>query len=285
LVARDIFIISLAFDANFPVGLYSYRPTTSDMASWEDIWTPSTSIDRLRSEDDILRSAIGRFAAPVIRAPVGLDPSNSRLSFQWRTNPDGSLGPDVSLVSGNYYLGTVNMGDPWSLLCARSPDGSTIAYIKRPDIPIYAPESIQWFRLQDPSKVYALFPNGYTASDVAFSPDSQWLAFFGCSSNESNCGVYLLNIQSQQRRKLVNIGVGAYFTWSPDGQYLAMLGSDDLGSLRVFVIQIDTDNIVYTGPVDWKSFTTSPDSPTRIWGVEFPGFMGGLEACVTRPIP
>jgi WD40 repeat protein len=177
------------------------------------------------------------------------------------------------------------MGDPWSLLCTRSPDGGMIAFIKHPDIPIYAPDTIQWFRTQDASKVYDLFPNGYTASDVAFSPDSKYLAFFGCTNYESNCGVFLLNTQTQEQRKLKSIGTAAYFTWSPDGQSLALLGSDDLGSLRVFIIKIDTGEVTYTGPVDWKSFATAPDSPTRNWGVPFPGSMGGLEACVTRPIP
>jgi DNA-directed RNA polymerase specialized sigma24 family protein/WD40 repeat protein len=282
---RDIFITSLALDVNFPGRLYSYRPQISDKASWADVWTPDLYVIHLRTEDDILRSAIGRAPLPVVRAPIGLDPSNSTLTFQWNTLPDGSLSPDVSILSGNYYVGTVNMGDPWSLLCTRSPDGSTIAFIKHPDIPIYAPETIQWFRLRDTANVFELFPNGYTASDVAFSPDSQKLAFFGCSNNESNCGIFLLNLQTQQRQELLKIGTGAYFAWSPDGQNLALLGSDDLGSLRVFVINVNTGEVIYTGPIDWKTFTTALDSPTRTWGVPFPSYLGGLEACVSRPIP
>jgi hypothetical protein len=283
--ARDVFITSLASDVNFPAGLYSFRPTTSDKASWQDIWTPTKSVDRQQTEDDILKLAVGRAVVPVMPAPPGMDWSNASLSFQWHTLQDGSVGSDVNLVTGNYNLGTVNMGDPWSLLCVRSPDGGTIVYIKRPDIPIYAPETIQWFRLQDTARVYNLFPSGYTASDVAFSPDSQQLAFFGCSKVESNCGVYLLYFQNQQNRKLINIATGAYFAWSPDSQYLALLGSDDLGSLRVFVIKTANGEVVYTGPIDWQSFQTGPDSPTRSWDVPFPAYLSGLEACVTRPVP
>ncbi len=284
-VAKDIFMTSLALDDNFPVGLYSYRPTMSDTASWKDVWTPSESVSILQTEAGILSSAGRRAHIQAKPAPAGFDPSNSRLSFEWHTNPDGSLSSDISLISGEYTLGTLSMGDPWSLLCTRSPDGRTIVYIERPDIPIYAPKSVQWFRINDPSKVYPLYPSGYTASDVAFSPDSQQLVFFACSRNESDCGVFILNMQTQQSRKLINIGTGAYFAWSPDGQDLAMLGSDDLGSLRVFVIKVDTGEVVYIGPIDWKTFTTAANSPTRSWGVSFPATLGGLENCVLPPLP
>jgi hypothetical protein len=55
--------------------------------------------------------------------------------------------------------------------------------------------------------------------------------------------------------------------------------------LRVFVIEIASGRILYTGPIDWQTFQTEADSPTRSWGVPFPAYLSGLEACVTRPIP
>lgn len=285
LVARDIFLTSLALDINFPARMYSYRPVMSDKASWEDVWTPSADLATLRTEGEVLNAPYGRVMVESAPAPAGYNPNDAPLSFQWQTNPDGSISAKASLISSRYDLGTVNMGDPWSLLCVRSPDGSMITVIQRPDIPFYAPNSVIWFRLKEPSKVYSLFSDGYTASDVAYSPDSQWLAFFACTTIESNCGVYILNTQTQQSRKLMNIGTGAYFAWSPDGQDLAMLGTDDLGSLRVFIINVNNGEIVYTGPIDWRTFTTASDSPTRSWGVPFPTSPGGLEACVSAPKP
>ncbi len=284
-IADDVFITTLALDINFPNRLYSYRPTMSDTASWADLWTPTEGLHVLLTETDILKSANGRGRVQAKPAPPGFNPSDSSLSFAWHTNPDGSPSSEVSLTAGEYDLGTVSMGDPWSLLCTRSPDGSTIAFIEQPDIAIYAPKALEWFRLQETSKVYPLYPDGYTASDVAFSPDSQQLAFFGCSKNESDCGVFILNLVTLQRRKLANIGTAAYFAWKPDGQELAMLGTDDLGSLKVIVINVNTGKAVYTGPINWKTMTTTADSPTRSWGVTFPALLGGLEDCVSRPLP
>jgi len=237
------------------------------------------------SQEDMGIGTDGRARITLKPAPLGLDPSGSNLSFQWLSDPGETERSFVAIVSGEYKLADIEMGDPWSILCTRSENGNILAFIDRPDIPIYTPLAVNWFRLTDPSRVYTLFPDGYTGSDVAISPDSQWLAFFGCSKNETTCGVYVLNLRTQERKKLLSIGSAAYFTWSPDQQYLAMLGSDDLGSLRVFIIKMVAGNIIYIGPIDWRTFSPAPDAPTSTWGVPFPSTMGGLDACVTAPQP
>jgi DNA-directed RNA polymerase specialized sigma24 family protein len=284
-ISRDIYITRMALDINFPQGLFGYRPPFPNRAAWTDIWTPPGDILAGLSQENVGKAVDGRARIPLKPAPLGFDPSGSTLDFQWLSDPGKTEISLVSLVSGEYELAKIEMGDPWSILCTRSSDGNIIAFIDRPNIPIYTPLDVSWFRLTDPSKVYALFPDGYTGSEVAISPDSQWLAFFGCSRNETDCGVYVLNLPTQQRKKLISIGAAAYFTWSPDQQYLAMLGSDDFGSLRVFIIQMDTGNTIYTGPIDWKTFTPASDAPTRSWGVPFPSSMGGLDACVAAPHP
>ncbi len=88
------------------------------------------------------------------------------------------------------------MGDPWSRLCTRSPDGQKIAFIELPDIPIYALQGIYWFSLKNPQEVHTLLSNGTVASDVAFSPDSRYLAYFGCGGQDENCGVYIYDTQT-----------------------------------------------------------------------------------------
>jgi DNA-directed RNA polymerase specialized sigma24 family protein len=282
-ISRDIYITQMALDINFPQGLFGYRPPFPDRATWTDIWTPPGQVPAGLSQEDLGIETDGRVKISLKPAPLGFDPSGSNLSFQWLSDPGKTERSLVAIVSGEYKLAEIEMGNPWSILCTRSADGKIIAFIDEPDIPIYTPLAVSWFRLTEPSKVYALFPDGYTGSDVAISPDSQWLAFFGCSRREINCGVYVLNQRTQERKQILSIAAAAYFTWSPDQQYLAMLGSDDLGSMRVFIIKMDNGNIVYTGPIDWKTFTPAPDSPTRTWGVPFPATMGGLDACVAKP--
>lgn len=284
-ISRDIYITRMALDITFPQGLFGYRPPLSNQATWTDIWTPPGQLPAVLSQEDMGIGTDGRARITLKPAPLGLDPSGSNLSFQWLSDPGKTERSFVAIVSGEYKLADIEMGDPWSILCTRSENGNILAFIDRPDIPIYTPLAVNWLRLTDPSRVYTLFPDGYTGSDLAISPDSQWLAFFGCSKNETTCGVYVLNLRTQERKKLLSIGSAAYFTWSPDQQYLAMLGSDDLGSLRVFIIKMVAGNIIYIGPIDWRTFSPAPDAPTSTWGVPFPSTMGGLDACVTAPHP
>ena len=61
--------------------------------------------------------------------PAGLDLSASRLSFQYELTLKPSTKPsNVAVFADQYYLGEVQLADPWSVYCFRSPDGSKVAY-------------------------------------------------------------------------------------------------------------------------------------------------------------
>lgn len=281
-VDRDIFINAISYNINFPTGFFAYDPESMNVG-WQDIWTPVTT--PVGSENlKIWESPTGRATGKISQPPASFDPSHSRLTFYWSSEAGAFSvpGSNVNIVAGNYSLGTVTMGDPLSMVCKRSPDGKFILFIDRPDIPFYAPLKLSWISLANVKDVHNPFPEGYTSSDAAFSPDSRFLAFFGCSQ-KANCGVYIHDLVTQENRKLFGPIIAAYFTWSPDSQYLAMIGATDMSSMHTLVVRVSNSEIIYSTPFNWKSMDADPDSPTHQWGVSFPPQLTGLEGCVFPP--
>ena len=282
IVWRDIFITAISFDFNFPRGFFYQQPSGGKI-SWLDIWKPMSQYSAINLQSNrSLTSGHEIRPTPFIKLPDGWDPSQGRLTFQWSIEPAQT--GETDLFSDDFYLGQVfKMGDPWSLLCTRSPDGQKIAFIESPDIPIYASQGIYWFSLKNPQEVHTLLSNGTVASDVAFSPDSRYLAYFGCGGQDENCGVYIYDTQTLKNRKFIAAAVAGYFTWSPDGQYLAMVAAAGKSNMSLHVYRVATAEMVYYGSMNWQTMLPAPDSPTNQWGVEFPPEMGGLEGCVFPP--
>ena len=104
----------------------------------------------------------GRVNISLKSVPLGFDPSDSNLNFQWLSDPGKTEKSLIAIVSGEYKLAEIKMGNPWSILCARSAD-----------------EKIT-----------------------------------GCSRSEPNCGVYVLN-QSTQERKNNKLSSGGLFHLEP----------------------------------------------------------------------
>jgi hypothetical protein len=151
------------------------------------------------------------------------------------------------------------LGNPWYLACERSPDGQLITFNEGLADPFNTTMSARWLDLRKPEETHLLLTEGsLIGNDAAFSPDSQSLAFWGCGGTESNCGVNIQNLQTGKNRKLGSSTNSAFFQWSPDGQYLAMIrllfpdgGAGPIPRLQV--LRVSNGENVYEGDYDWQA--------------------------------
>jgi Tol biopolymer transport system component len=79
--------------------------------------------------------------------------------------------------------------------------------------------------------------------------------------------------------------VGNSLSWSPDGRQIAFLGTFPSDSdWMVYVIDAQSGEITFSGPMDWETNApANPGAPINSWGVTFPNWNTGLEACTAPP--
>ena len=153
--------------------------------------------------------------------------------------------------------------------CMRSPDGRLVA------LSIYHTSSfsprIYWFRLSDPEELGEVLSSMDTVNEFAFDPSSRYLAYYSCSGGE--CGIQVLDTNTKSVRMLVNTGrIGpSSITWSPDGKYLAFLGSNSSSyNRKIFVVRAANGAQIYEADYGWEARSVPADSPTHTWGMRFP---------------
>ena len=222
------------------------------------------------------------------KAPENYDPTRSRLVFQF---PDESKTKDsinnlaespAEIFTDGYYLGTVEFGFPWVLRCDRSPDGKRVAFNTGSDGTVVANDSLRWFNLIEPEKIYLPLPQLHI-TNFAFSPDGRRLAAFGFGETEEERGIYLLEIGTGEYHLLTNLMHARSIVWSPDGEYLALIGSTfEDNKSEGLIIHVDTGQIAHRVETEYMEEDPS-EWPVLDWGVEFPVVMSGMEECSTPP--
>ena len=231
--------------------------------------------------------------------PENFDASQSSLTFLFPPNynhfsPEdenqryANLDLSAYLMANGSYLGKVQMSDPFSMACARSPDGLHIAFSNVSTIPFIPLSPLHWFTLYDIYHVVSL-PSDFRVSEFAFAPDSRHLAFFGSNATGSE-KLYLLDTNTGTTTTLLDTRAfpgGSSLTWSPDGKYLAFLSMSDTGSqTKPQVIFLRIENWQVTDRAQFELGT--PDMQASLpfsssWMGKFPTRMGGLEACARAP--
>lgn len=273
-VRGDVYLNKLALDVDLPEFIFD-----SDLQI-KNFFTDYRARQPDRETLKVLNVAPpGHEPLPKINPPDGFDPSGSRLAFQWS---DHTFGQDllvfspVDVFADGYYLGQIQISNPWDAICERSPDGDYLAIVEQPETPPFPSTRMRWLKLDNLEDDHELLPKGSLyGSYFAFSPDSRYLAFWGCGGREDNCGVYLLDFNNQKLKKLLAGGYAGYFVWRPDGDELAMLRTDD----TLIVVDVDTAKITYREYMDWITFIVPPNAPLKDWGVEFPPPRMGLQDC------
>jgi DNA-directed RNA polymerase specialized sigma24 family protein len=313
-VSEEITLTSLQYNIDFPDQLFNSTPDPEKFV-WENSWRPLLSSGPVPTP--IWPEPSGRIPVGPPLADLQLDPrfptpspqeiANSRLVFEWEpwkvysyrfgygvsSIPTGEIA-DLFAGFNSYpnYLGQVKMGNPWNLFCERSPDGEVIAFDDPPPGPdglFFSSTAPSYVHLDDAGIVHNALYNALRASnDFAFSPDSRYLAFWGCGGRPDNCGIYIHNLETQINKKLAALPHGAtFFTWSPDGEYLALVSLDatidspQISSL--LVLRLSSGQVVYKGVFDWRDESIPQDSPVQSWGVQFPPVRTGLDGCIDPP--
>ncbi len=234
----------------------------------------------------ILQAPVGRDRLPYIPALGPFNPSSSSLTFQYpQTYSSTEALANVSLFADHFYLGKVDYGNPWTMICARSPDGSKIAYVSQPLKSITQDASLYWFNLLD-IKSGVKHPLGEIhVTQLAFAPDSSRLAVFGYGDQSSTGRIYILDLQSGQVRPIHAQGDVKSLVWSPDGKYLAFIGRDAPPQYNdeVIVLRVDTGEITFRSSIDLQGNRGSAEWPPLKWGIDFPREMSGFANCSLPP--
>ena len=91
-----------------------------------------------------------------------------------------------------------------------------------------------------------------------------------------DCGLYLLDTDTNEGRLLSTAGVGALAPlWKPDGTQLAFIRSDVDQEYTLLVIDAANGNTLYSGKFDVDAWQTAGDAPVSDWGLEMQrGYQG-----------
>ena len=304
-VLADYVVSEVAFDADFPAGLFN--PRQPNLAYAQD-YRGQPVLSRAPQPAATWVPPQGHAPLPMVRLPSVFDPAHSRLTFQY---PGASGGQDVqpakspiiNLFADEFFLGKVQFAGPWNLECSRSPDGRRLAFTSKGSYPQPgdpASSKLSWFNLSDLSVHHP--QSEIIASNFAFGPDSRRLAVFGYVHNygmstvATKGGIEILDTDTGEEHWLLDLGSADSLVWNPDGERLALIGTDQSShGQEVMIVSASTGEIDYRAPYDPAIYRLpqdgqrlapgfpSADWPALGWGVSFPVEPGGLEACSAPP--
>jgi len=220
-------------------------------------------------------------------APAGFDLSHSQLTFQYAgQTADFSPEAQFEIYADDFFLGQAFLGDPWSMICDRSPDGRWLAYASRPAQSHDPGSMLHWFDLSQPAARYYTLYSQTGISEMAFSADSQRLAYFSQPDPAASGALYILELPDQNSRLLYTTGDIKSLVWSPDGKYLAFINRVDPAVYieNVLVISATSSEVIYDSPLDILN-GVARDWPMGEWDVDFPVEMGGMDVCAAPPEP
>ena len=263
------------FDRSQPLQTYFASDHQGDPISGSDLIPTQTLVPQV-------------WRAPILQtpAPSNYDPSDRRLRFQWTSlsSFDPDLGTRVDLFADEYFLANIEFADPNQIMCTRSADGRLVAFTSLSEDSRFGYVPLQWFSLTDLPTVHQEMPE-IVPYDFAFAPDNRQLAVYGCEQQvDAGCGIFIIDTQSGEIRKLTDVERGSGLIWNPDSSEIAIQGSLlRKGKWRVLVFDTETGNVLFDGPFDWEGFWVAPDSPIHDWGVPYPPVRGGLEICSEPP--
>lgn len=133
----------------------------------------------------------------------------------------------IKVYAGNDFMGSLTFGDQQFRTCRRSPDGASVAIISQ-DYRVWGIINLHWFRVERPihSTKIPFSPHTASHSNLAFSPDSSRLAFFGCLEEEE-CGLKVLDLETEQITVFLT-GYSRFYgnfdlVWSTSGETIGFL--------------------------------------------------------------
>lgn len=298
-LVQTVELSQVLFDKALPPEFFD--PTQDWNAEFASNFLGGSPRDNGRRQSPVFEPLPGHEPLELRTPPPDFDPSSSQLAFQYpgsasvETTPAANP-PRVELFADGYFLGRVTFGRPWGLVCDRSPDGMKIAFAARNHWLEFSSRAetslLKWFSLDDLNQVRTP-PLSIEPTDFAFSPDSQRLAVFGYGPNGSH--LYLLDLESGDVESRIELDIATSLIWSPDGEYLAFLGSREWPRMAAMVMHVLSARIIYDTTVDYNPFNIvnvqlepgwpAFSWPVHNWGVEFPVRDRSLANCIEPPEP
>lgn len=304
----EVQFLEVVFDQDFPAGIFDLL--TAGSRGFANDYNGVEEVAHLPVPTPGWSQAPGHesLAYTLKQPPPGFDPSRNRLTFQYQLNTSGTPNPaggglGVDLFADRYYLGSLNLQNPRNARCARSDDGLWVAlYTDRHWMEFsdnYYESGLVLFNLKDFPSVH-LRESGLSPADFAFKPGGHELAIVGTRRNGASTEVNILDVETNTFTRLAELqGYGHSLAWSPDGRYLALIGSDaPEWQPEAIVLRVSDGRIVYRTPVDPDIYSfpwndpaglqadaewPSSDWPGHDWGVEFPVFERDLGYCAAAP--
>ena len=278
-LTEEFILKKIVYDADIPPDLFKIPQESLQGLEWDHYWQPVP--DEKQASPASPTPAPGHqpyWPTPLMR---DYDTSKSLLTFQWRdTSP---ITGTAELFADGYLMGEIEIGNPWTALCERSPDGRTLALINVPTGSDGA-EGLRSISISEPEKSYPVLPNAAAFNnEFAFSPDSRYLAFWGCGGSETNCGIYIHDIKNRQNKKLYATSWAYGLTWNPDGSSLAFFHNAQKARYLV-VVDVNSAVSLVMANVDGLNAGTIPSGTPYDWGVPFPPQNTGLEGCAFPPV-
>ena len=276
IILSDVQVIRFELNANFPAEVFAT----------EHILTAGFAGDSSGAPEGQSYPAVrlGRVPLPYSLASHSLEEPLRRLTFQYPSeyDPESSRAV-IDLFAGINYLGKVEFGNPFTMICDRSPDGRRIAFVSQPSDDPAMDAFLHFFDLAEPLRPLHAPINDNTVTALAFSPDSRHLAAFGRYASLS--AIYIIDTDTGESQRLMTFDSARSLVWSPDGRYLALIASfrsqPDKGSL--IVLDAATGELVYDSLLAGPGSPLPSDWPGAAWGVPFPVEQGGLAACSDIP--
>lgn len=286
--------VPLALMLDITDGERSYRVSTI-MANKSSISEPipSERFDISLSEPVYFRNQKGPWIENEVIAenlPTWLDQYSKESAINEKENLYPPLYYEVNstsqefryftkVFSGNESIGEYPMGNPWSVVCERSPDGNKVAYIENwryvsgEAVP---GKVLHWFSIDRPNELNTPLPDVDT-NVFSFSPDSEYLGVH--ASGE----VSLVDLSNDKVDKLLAVPSVDRLEFSKDGRYLGLLdGTTQPDSItNIWIINLENKLVVdeiRLGPdFDWVS---NRESIFTTWQVDFDdAVLLGLENC------
>jgi DNA-directed RNA polymerase specialized sigma24 family protein len=191
---------------------------------------------------------------PTQTPPPNFDPGDKPLLFQYRQAPSifdedyGQEGLEAELFADDYYLGSVPLGNPFTVACDRSADGKTLAYFNSftlMDEVVKFP--LHWFSLQDPQQIHTLGGEAKPGTFV-FSPQGHELAAI-VEQGRVSSQILLIDVLTGESRQIFQTDLAISLFWSPDGEKLALIQGRRTYNQdqQLVVLEIPSGDVLYEG--------------------------------------
>lgn len=291
LIVREVIVTSLALDVDFPESIFDPGQNSFLKAGY----VADHNAMVLSPQDESLYAGLGTVPArqrlPMLPATPEFDPSRSRLTFQSNKEnlPGDSMHDILELFAGKFYLGKTWIGDPFSLLCTRSPDGNLIAIAGRSTARNSNVHHLRWIDLADPqdSHTIAAMQNVH---GLAFSPDGRRLAVSDIGAPypadpSPNPGIFIYDLEDGNFGLIYRSDTVQLLGWSPDGEYVAGVewAEKTPSGFEAFAIHVETKEMTGGQVILADNDTYSVAFPELEWQADFNLMPAGLEGCLNPP--